>query len=64
MRHGVLAFIAGFLAVFSFHQPALALLHAAGVVPFPAFSLEPVAPLAVPSVVSSAFWGGIWGIVL
>ncbi|MEL0166800.1 MAG: hypothetical protein VW877_01580 [Pseudomonadaceae bacterium] len=64
MRHWLLAFIAGFLAVFSFHQPALALLHAAGVVPFPAFSLDPVPPLAVPSVVSSAFWGGVWGIVL
>lgn len=64
MRHWLLAFTAGFLAVFCFHQPALALLHAAGVVPFPAFSLDPVAPLSVPAVVSSAFWGGVWGVVL
>lgn len=57
-------FIAGFLAVFSFHQPAVALLHAAGIVPFPAFSVAPTAPFGVPTVLSSAFFGGLWGVVM
>src|SRR3546814_8838137 len=30
---------------------------------FPAYSLEPTQPFGVPSVLSIAFWGGIWGIV-
>ncbi|MGI3131537.1 hypothetical protein ACRSLK_14200 [Halopseudomonas pachastrellae] len=64
MRNGFLAFVAGFLAVFCFHQPALALLHGLGVVPFPAFALTATEPLGVPAVVSSAFWGGVWGLVL
>ena len=64
MRHAAQAFAAGFLAVFCFHQPALGLLHSAGIVPFPPFSLSPTEPLGVPAVLSSAFWGGVWGLVL
>ncbi|KKO09575.1 hypothetical protein LCGC14_0030680 [marine sediment metagenome] len=57
-------FIAGFLAVFCFHQPALGLLNAAGIVPIAPFSLTPTAPFGVPSVVSGAFFGGLWAIVM
>lgn len=60
----LLAFIAGFLAVLCFHQPALGLLNAAGVVPFAPFSLAPTKPLGVPSVLSGAFFGGLWALVL
>lgn len=57
-------FVAGFLAVLSFHQPAVALLHGAGVIPFPAFSFSRTAPFGVPAVFSSAFFGGLWAILM
>jgi hypothetical protein len=59
----VKAFIAGFLATLIFHQGLLALLHAAGPAPAP-FNMTPTGPLGVPSVLSLAFFGGLWGIVL
>jgi hypothetical protein len=59
----VKAFIAGFLATLIFHQGMLALLHAAGPAPAP-FNITPTAPFGVPAVLSLAFWGGLWGIVL
>lgn len=58
------AFAAGFVAVLVFHQGLWALLRAAGVAPTAAWNMAKVPPLGVPAVVSSAFWGGLWGIVL
>lgn len=58
------AFLAGFLSTLVFHQGVLALMWAAGASPRRPFAMAPVGPLHVPSVVSLAFWGGIWGIVL
>jgi len=58
------AFLAGFLSTLVFHQGLLALLHAAGATPRRAFSMERVPPFAVPQVLSLAFWGGVWGILL
>lgn len=58
------AFAAGFISVLIFHQGMWALLRAAGLGPGPAWNLTPVPPLGIPSVISSAFWGGLWGIVL
>lgn len=59
-----LAFLAGFVSVLVFHQGAWAALHAGGVVPTPAWSVDPIPPFGVPKVVSQAFWGGLWGIAL
>ncbi len=69
-----LGFVAGFLAVLVFHQGTAFLLNNYGngmpdvVAIFgrtgPAFNMAPVAPLGVPTVLSQAFWGGVWGIVL
>lgn len=56
-------FIAGALAVLTFHQGMLALLHAAGVTPAAPYNMAPTPPLGVPQVLSSAFWGGVWGVV-
>lgn len=58
------SFAAGFLSTLVFHQGLLAILHAAGKTPRAAWVMTPVPPFGVPSVVSLAFWGGIWGIVL
>lgn len=58
------SFIAGFLATLIFHQGLVAILHAVGLVTFAAWNMAPTEPLGVPAVISLAFWGGIWGIVL
>lgn len=60
------AFASGFLAVLVFHQGLVAVLSAAGIAPpnFAAWSLEPIPPWGVPSLVSKAFWGGVWAILL
>jgi len=64
VKRVLLAFVAGFLATLIFHQPVLAALHAAGIAPKPAYNFAPVPPLGVPSVISLAFWGGVWGIIM
>lgn len=66
MRRILICFIAGFLAVLLFHQPVVAALNAAGMMPkgFTPYSLDPVPPFGVPTVVSKAFWGGLWAILL
>ncbi len=58
-----LAFIAGFLAVVIFHQGMLALLHAVNFTPRAPFATTPTPPLGIPQIWSSAFWGGVWGLV-
>lgn len=58
------AFLAGFISTLVFHQGMLALLAAAGATKRKPFAMTPVGPLHVPSVLSLAFWGGVWGIAL
>ena len=58
------AFIAGFASTLVFHQGVLWLLYAGGFSPRAPWNMAPVPPLNVPAVVSLAFWGGVWGIVL
>jgi hypothetical protein len=57
------AFMAGVLAVPIFNQLFFLLLYLVGVIPIAPFSLEPTVPFGVPEVISSSFWGGVWGIV-
>jgi len=59
----VKAFVAGFLATLIFHQGMLALLGLLGPAPAP-FNMTPTVPFGIPAVLSLAFWGGLWGIVL
>src|SRR5919108_5923856 len=60
----LLGFVAGALSVPVFHQGMLALLHAAGVSPRGPFPMQPTWPFGMPQVVSLAFWGGVWGMLL
>jgi hypothetical protein len=59
----LLGFVAGALATLLFHQSAWYLLVEAGVVPpdRPAWPMQAIAPLGVPSLISKMFWGGLWG---
>lgn len=56
------AFIAGFLSVLVFHQALLAVLAASGFVSATAYSTAATAPFGLPQVLSTAFWGGLWGL--
>ena len=57
-------FVAGMVAVLVFHQGMLALLHTLGLTERLPFVMAPAGPLGVPQVLSAAFWGGVWGVVL
>jgi hypothetical protein len=58
------AFVAGAIGVLAFHQLTWWLLYIVGIVPDFSYRLKPTAPLGVPQVLSQAFSGGLWGIVL
>jgi hypothetical protein len=58
------AFIAGFVSTLTFHQGLLWFFHHNGMVNATPWNLTPVPPLGVPAVVSLAFWGGLWGIII
>ena len=70
----LMGFVAGFIAVLVFHQGTAFLLYHFGndipsVVSFfgrtnAPYAMAATKPLGVPLVISQAFWGGIWGIVL
>jgi hypothetical protein len=66
IRLVIFGFIAGFLAVLIFHQSLWFLLNLAGLIPAdrPAWPLDPIPPYGVPSMISKAFWGGVWGAAL
>jgi hypothetical protein len=61
-------FIAGALSVVTFMAAAWWLTRAAGYIPAtanPLWSLTPpIPPFGIPRVINSAFWGGVWGLVL
>ena len=60
----LLSFLAGALGVLAFHQGFLLLAYALSWVPAPPYSLAGTPPLGIPKVLSLAFWGGVWGIVM
>ncbi|HYH10485.1 MAG TPA: hypothetical protein VEK11_25800 [Thermoanaerobaculia bacterium] len=57
-------FVAGALAVPLFHQLALWMLNAIGTIDRAPFPMDATKPFGVPAVISLAFWGGLWGIIL
>ncbi len=70
----IVGFVAGFIATLVFHQgTAFLLYHFGNDMPSVVsvfgrtaapFNMAPTKPFGVPVVISQAFWGGIWGIVL
>jgi hypothetical protein len=62
----ILGFVAGFVATLIFHQGLWSVFNHAGIIPLdrPAWPLDSIPPLGVPAVLSKAFWGGVWGLVL
>lgn len=60
----MLGFFAGFIAVFTFQQPVLALLFALHLTTGAAYSTDLTLPLGIPYVWALACWGGVWGVVL
>jgi hypothetical protein len=60
----VIGFVAGAIGVLVFHQAVILLMYLLGLLPAGPYSMKATAPLGVPQVLSSAFWGGLWGIVL
>lgn len=58
------AFVAGFVSTLIFHQGLYTLIWLGGTAPAPPYDMTPTAPLGVPSVISLAFWGGVWGLPL
>ncbi|TVP43854.1 MAG: hypothetical protein EA350_12940 [Gemmatimonadales bacterium] len=62
-RRILLGFLAGFVAVLVCHQGMLAILVGLGVSPRTVFPYGATEPFGVPQIWSSAFWGGIWGML-
>ena len=54
-------FFAGFLSTLLFHQGFLLILYLLGAIPMAPFSTQPNL-LGIPSVLSLAFFGGLWGL--
>lgn len=63
LMRAFLGFVAGALAVLTFHQGMVAALHFAGLLPGVAYRLAPVPPFGVPVIVNLCFWGGLYGLV-
>jgi hypothetical protein len=62
----ILGFTAGFLATLIFHQGLWSVFNHIGLIPpdKPAWPADPIPPFGLPAVLSKAFWGGLWGLVL
>ena len=59
-----LGFLAGILAVLSFHQVGIGVMHAVHWPVAPAYQMTPVPPFGIPNIMALALWGGVWGVVL
>jgi len=66
LRLLLLGFVAGFVATLIFHQGLWFVFNQIGLIPEsrPAWPTGAIPPLEVPALLSKAFWGGLWGLVL
>jgi len=58
----VLGFLAGALAVVTFHQGMVFLLSSVGLIQSRVYALHGVPPFGVPTILNQMFWGGLWGV--
>jgi hypothetical protein len=62
IRTAIVGFVAGALSVLVFHQLGFWVAKELGLLSPQLYSMRPVPPWGVPTIVSQAFWGGLWGI--
>lgn len=62
-RDLVLGFIAGALAVVTFHQGMVFLLSTVGLIQSHVYATQGVPPFGVPTILNQMFWGGLWGLL-
>jgi hypothetical protein len=62
-RDLVLGFLAGALAVMTFHQGMVFLLSAVGLIQSRVYAMRGVPPFGVPTILNQMFWGGLWGLL-
>lgn len=58
------SFAAGFLSTLIFHQGILWIINLFVNIPFKPYSLDPTKPFGVPSIISTAFFAGLWAILI
>jgi hypothetical protein len=59
----VFGFLAGALAVVTFHQGMVFLLNSVGLIQSRVYALHGVPPFGVPTLLNQMFWGGLWGLL-
>lgn len=58
------SFLAGFFSTLAFHQGVIAIFGMVDEIPFKPYNMNPTAPFGVPSVISLAFFAGLWGVLI
>ena len=64
MKNAALGFVAAAISVIFVHQTTILLLNLAGLTDRTPWSLAPVPPWGVPTLLNAIFWGGLWGTLL
>lgn len=59
----LIGFLAAAIAVVIAHQLIVFILNIAGIWPAKPWSMAPIGPYQVPTIVNSIFWGALWGVV-
>ena len=62
-RDLALGFLAGAIAVLVVHQVMIIILTQFGMIRGTPYSMRPVPPFGVPTILNQMFWGGLWGMV-
>ena len=58
------SFVAGVLSTLIFHQGILWVINLFVDIPFKPYSMDPTKPFGVPSIISTAFFAGLWAVLI